>query len=108
MNKLLNDIISLVLDNGGNVELSKQDGKIVYDLCTDMKSRLVVWPDGDVVQWEGRYERSGTIEDVEDLLRVAKDCMCGRDYLHQAWEKILVDNGYLRKVVTTTTFVSYE
>lgn len=108
MNTLLNDIINLVLDNGGNVELSKQDDKVVYDLRTDMKSRLVVWEDGDVVQWEGRYDRSGTIEDMNDLFHVAKDCMCGRDFLHHAWEKILVDNGYLRKVVTTTTSVSYE
>lgn len=94
MNQLLNQLVDRLLDNRIEVTLHKVHGLIRYDLNTGMKSGLEIWGEGDHVRWEGRYS-SGTVKCWNDLIEVATDCMCGRDYAASSWLRLLVDEKKL-------------
>lgn len=86
-----------------------------YDLNTGMKSHAHVVFLEDMLEIHKRYDTIEYVsmnrhfDDVIDQICWAvKDCLCGRDYLSSAWESILVDGGYLKKQVETTTKVSYK
>lgn len=103
MNKLLDQLIDRLLDNRIEITLRKVQGTIHYDLNTGMKSGLEIWLNADQIHWEGRYS-SGTISSWEDLIDVAADCMCGREYASTSWLKLLVDENKLIREIT----ISYK
>lgn len=67
------------------ITLLLEDGVRWYDLNTGMKSQLQIAIIGKDCVWRGRYERSGTIDDIGDVCRVGGECMCGRDYANSSW-----------------------
>lgn len=94
MNQLLTELVDRLLDNRIEITLRKVQGLIRYDLNTGMKSGLEIWSEGDLVHWEGRYS-SGTVKRWDDLIDVAANCMCGREFASSSWLSLLVDEKKL-------------
>jgi hypothetical protein len=40
-------------------------------------------------KYRARYDLTGEFETFDELVAIASDRMCGRDYAHPAWEKLL-------------------
>ena len=99
-------IIEEVLQHGISVTLSIDElGTIWYDMNTQMKSGMSIALIEDVCRYKERYGE-GTINDLEDLLRIVRYCMIGRDFANSNWIDWLVEKNLLTKVVTTT--VTYK
>lgn len=100
------EMVNKLLDNGIVITLSKEDGVVWYDLNTEMKSELLIAKaevGGDATAvYKKRYGESGEIDTWCDLMFTAKQCMHGRDFLHSAWEQLLLGEGILDVKVTST------
>lgn len=115
-------IIDYLVNEGIEITISKDmkpDGYgVYYDLNTQMKSNahLVFSEDsfkiykryGEVVALPNYTDKSD-IEDVIDFICwEVKDCMHGRDFMSERWEKLLIKRNILTKNVQTTTTVTYS
>jgi hypothetical protein len=99
-------IIDNLMDKNITISLLKEDGVVWFDLHTGMKSHLhIAKGENGKHKYRARYGVAGEFETFDELARIAASCMCGRDYLSDAWELILIDAGCLQKITQTT--VSY-
>lgn len=75
--QMIMEVVTKVTD----VEIFSRDGKIWYNMNTQMKSGLYITFDekDNVCRFEARYSE-GTIEDFDDLVSEVRNCMCGRDF----------------------------
>lgn len=89
----------------------EQEMGVFFDLNTEMKSgtKLVFVENGYTIHT--RYDKPEFVavdkdnlsDAFNDLCWRVKDCMCGRDFMSERWEKVLLEEGVLKKEVTTTT-----
>ena len=98
-------IIGKILDAGIEIKLTKEDGFLWYNLNTMMKSDLSVSKHDGKFFYKTRYS-DGNFEDYEDVLFLAKECLCGRDFANEKWIDLLKKEGVLQ--VITETKVSYK
>jgi hypothetical protein len=98
------DMIQQIVHRGIDVTMKMSEGVLMYDLNTEMKSHLMLHYDTNKEQCDfyGRYGTEGTIEDYRGLLWEVKDCLHGQDFGNQAWLDLLVEEGVL-EIITTTT-----
>jgi hypothetical protein len=116
-------IIDYLVNEGVEITISKDmepDGYgVYYDLNTAMKSHAHLVFSADRFKIYKRYGGVCTspiftdqyieIEDVIDFICwEVKDCICGRDFMSERWEKLLIKRNILKKNVKTTTTVTYE
>jgi len=115
-------IIDYLVNEGIEITISKDmkpDGYgVYYDLNTQMKSHAYLVFSEDIFKIYKRYDEVSTppsytdmsnIEDVIDFICwEVKDCMYGRDFMSERWEKLLIKRNILTKNVQTTTTVIYE
>lgn len=101
-------IIEQLLQDGIEITLRWDNGRIIYDLNTGMKSHLYIAWDSveDAIRCWGRYGHESTVDSFQSLLWKVKGCMHGRDFANAAWIDLLVKHGILKATVTTT--VTYE
>lgn len=91
------------------ITIMKVNEYIWYNLNTGMKSHLWIRSDNSGSKYyEARYNKSGCFNDLDELYQIAKECLCGRDYLHHAWQKILVEEGLISVQYNTTRSVSFN
>jgi len=88
-NKLLQEIIEHLLEVGIEITIKRENSITIYDLNTEMKSHIHLVVRGDVVIALCRYGMEFEIESVEDIVDVAWQAMCGRDFMSEAWEAYL-------------------
>jgi hypothetical protein len=88
LNKLLDNKIDIVMGKG-------DDGFIWYNLSTMMKSDLLISEQNGKFLYKARYHKHGEFETYEELLRLAVDCMHGRDFANHNWITLLVSEGCL-------------
>jgi hypothetical protein len=91
-----NEIIERLLDEGIEIVMSKEDGTVWYNLNTMMKSELLIAEKGDNYIYKARYGKAGEFETYRELLRLATNCMHGRDFANHHWIALLVKEGYLK------------
>ena len=103
----MDNLIEEMVNSGISVTIEKGTEGIYYDVNTEAKSYLHLYPQGGgVYTAKMRYDREETIEDFDDLCLAVKSCLHGRDYMNQCWLDVLVQEGYLERVVETK--VSYR
>ena len=80
----------------GGVEISMFYHKegFWFNMNTGMKSHLFVTYDEEkeVCVYEGRYDVTGTIEDLDELLWAVRKCDYGRGFMNGAWVELLGEN----------------
>ena len=110
----LQEIILEALKHGVPVSLSynKESEQIVYEVSGFAKSGNVrIEQVGDVIKVFARYNEVDTIEDFQDLARIAKywhDSYKDRGYgLDGYWCNVFLEFGWIKKVVETKTTVAY-
>lgn len=81
-------LMERLMQLGLHITMFMENGTVWFDLNTGMKSQLHVRYDenNQILLFKTRYNESGTIEDWNDLIYVARRCMCGRDF---TWFDIL-------------------
>lgn len=107
-------IIEYFVEKGIEITIGKhKDYGIYYDLNTQMKSHAHMVFKENCVHIYKRYGDFSTIvtkiDDtecyfdnvVDEICWEVKDCLHGRDFMNCAWEKVLVDGGYLKKHIET-------
>ena len=83
-------IIDRLLDEGICITMEKDEGVVWFDLNTNMKSHLHISKgENGCHNYRARYDLTGEFETFDELVERASDCMCGRDYAHPAWAKLL-------------------
>lgn len=96
MHPLIDEVVLLVLRNGGRVDLhlNKEHDYIEYNLNTGMKSGLSLYEKDNEVWAITRYDEDERMTDIDSILDTARDCLFGRDYAAYAWINILREHGY--------------
>ena len=92
----LKDLLKELMRQGLRIEMFMENGQVWYDLNTGMKSHLHIRYDNiaEEVCYRGRYEVTGTIDDMQDLLWAVRRCDHGRGFANSVWFDILEgDNG---------------
>jgi hypothetical protein len=80
-----------LMQHGLRIEMFIEDGDLWFNMNTGMKSHLHIRYDKDrqVAPYRGRYDVSGEIYDMEDLLHVVHTCDYGRGFANDGWFDIL-------------------
>jgi len=116
-------IIDYLVNEGIEITISKDmkpDGYgVYYDLNTQMKSHAHLVFSEDRFKIYKRYDEvcispifTDQYMEIEDIIDFicweVKDCMYGRDFMSDRWEKLLIKQNILTKNIQTTTIVSYS
>ena len=101
-----NALIYKMMEKDVNVSLLLIGDDIWYDLNTGMKSILYITPHEDnTIRYADRYNSGVVGTTWPAILMLAKQCLYGRDYMHSAWQAILIEEGLI-KLETTTKVIA--
>lgn len=109
---MLHSLVEHIVKKGIPVTIGfEKEMGVFFDINTEMKSgaKLVFVENGYTIHT--RYDKpefvavdKDNLDDAfSDLCWRVKDCMCGRDFLSEHWERVLLEGNYLKKEVTTKT-----
>ncbi|UUW39902.1 hypothetical protein VP14_215 [Vibrio phage VPMCC14] len=108
----VNNLVKELLKRGVSVDLELTEyGQIGYNVCTGAKSSLVLVEDQEQnwLMCFKRYDKDSVVSLDDDLETVlynlaveVKDCMCGRGYVSEYWETIMIELDVI-KIETKTT-----
>jgi len=104
MNKLMSELVNIILDKGAELSIAKRDGRMVVDLQTEAKSHGWLVEEGDKVFFEGRYEYKNEVFGIGDVYHGVKGCLHGRDYMSNFWIEALKEEGLLEIYTETKTY----
>lgn len=97
------EYVERLVDAGIPVTIDKNDKLGIYfNLNLESKSHLYLFEREGEWYADMRYGEEYHIESWEDLMRAAKGGMHGRDFIHYAWEALLIEEGVLRVDIKTT------
>lgn len=94
-----------ILKAGVPVSIIYQNDEIWYDLNTGAKSHLHIQPlDNGKYAINTRYDglQVVSIHNTDDVVRLVRHCMCGRDYANDGWINLMLKHGVAEEVVTKT------
>ena len=107
----MNTLIKELLKEGISIILVPDEDKeegFYYDLDVRAKSHLHLYVDGDKWRVDMRYDETRIIDDFDDLMMAAKDCMHGGDFIASDWADLLIRNGLMKKVLKQEAVYVYE
>lgn len=82
-------MIEMILDEGVEITLHKEDGIRWHDLHLQMKSGMDIAYVDDVCIFKARYDRKGVIEDFNNLMWEVLKCQHGRDFMSPLWKALI-------------------
>lgn len=87
------DFLKELVEAGIDITISKNDRLGFYfDLNLQAKSHMYLYADGDSWFVDMRYDEVFEVSDADDLKRLARHGMHGRDYVNSAWAEFMMSD----------------
>jgi hypothetical protein len=88
----LPDFLDDVIDAGISVTISKDAiHGVCIDLNTHAKSEAIIFEECGKWLVTTRYEPPTPVNNIDDIKSIVADCMCGRNFINEAWRSFLGD-----------------
>lgn len=77
------------------VRRSDHSSQVEYDLQTCMKSEIILRYHFGENEWKAhmRYDEVFLVEDIDDIFRLARHAMHGRDFMASYWHDAFIQYG---------------
>lgn len=80
-----------LMKQGLEIKMFIRADELWFDLCTGMKSHLHLsyCESIQAARYKARYDKTGIVTDMDDLLDEVRQCNYGRDFSNPVWFHIL-------------------